>query len=92
MEVKLKLESRHWQKLLALLKKASFIYDVEIIQTDIADQTNINPNNLYETEEDYNVLPPEREALLHLSDWDEESLQKVEQARSSFNQLASKSW
>ena len=91
MEVKLKLESRHWLKLLALLKKASYIYDVEVVQTDMLDQFNINLDYVNE-EEDYAVLPPEREALLHLSDWDEESLQKVEQARSSFNQLASKSW
>ena len=88
MEVKLKLESRHWLKLLALLKKASYIYDVEIVQTDMPDQFNIN----LDEKEDYTVLPSEREALLHLSDWDEESLQKIEQAHSSFNQLTSKSW
>ena len=88
MEVKLKLESRHWLKLLALLKKASYIYDVEIVQTDMPDQFNIN----LDEKEDYTVLPPEREALLHLSDWDEESLQRIEQAHSSFNQLTSKSW
>ena len=91
MEVKLKLESRHWLKLLALLKKASYIYDVEVVQTDMSDQFNINLDNVNE-DEDYTVLPLEREALLHLSDWDEDSLQKVEQAHSSFNQLASKSW
>ena len=88
MEVKLKLESRHWLKLLALLKKASYIYDVEIVQTDMPDQFNIN----LDEKEDYTVLPSEREALLHLSDWDEESLQRIEQAHSSFNQLTSKSW
>lgn len=91
MEVKLKLESRHWLKLLALLKKASYIYDVEVVQTDMSDQFNINLDNVNE-DEDYTVLPLEREALLHLSDWDEDSLQKVEQAHSSFNQLAPKSW
>ncbi len=90
MEVRLKLESRYWQKLLVLLKKASYIYDVQIVHTDIDNQDDVFFNN--NLEDDYLVLPSEREALLHLSDWDGESIQKIEQAHSSFNQLTAKTW
>ena len=90
MEVRLKFEGRYWQQLLTLLKKASFIYDIQIVQNDIENQSTKSFHN--DIEEDYTTLPPEREALLHLSDWDEESLQKMEQAHSSLNQLTAKTW
>ncbi len=90
MEVRLKLESRYWQKLLVLLKKASYIHDIQIVHTDGDNQEMVYSNN--DIEDDYAVLPPEREALLHLSDWDDESIQKIEQAHTSFNQLTAKTW
>ncbi len=90
MEVRIKLESRYWQKLLVLLQKASYIDDVQIVHTDIdSPKMDASNNNI---EEDYTVLPPEREALLHLSDWDEESIQKIKQAHTSFNLLTPKTW
>jgi hypothetical protein len=96
MEVKLKLESQYWLRFLSLLKQESYIYDLEILSNDgknaVPTYFNVDLSDNLDNEADYTELPPEREALLHLSDWDDDSLNKIEQARLSLNQLAVQSW
>jgi hypothetical protein len=61
--------------LMALLKKFNFRWISE---------KNIQPELQPEPEEDFSVLPPEREALLSLSEWDDESLEKIENSHTYF--------
>ncbi len=89
MEVRIKLESRYWQRLFTLLKKVPYISEIEIIKTETVERIKVKKDV---SNQDYTELPPEREALLHLSEWEEESLQKIEQAHESFNQLNVKAW